>query len=103
MVRRGVEPRPSSPGPRSGRVRRAAAPRCRFDNRYDARTAAGERPVLSGARLGALKDSRATVTVEMEDEYLKMRGELKKRAAAVQPIGFFSPEMLKPTREKKHD
>ncbi|WP_086737456.1 CDC48 family AAA ATPase [Erythrobacter colymbi] len=51
----------------------------------------------------ALKDSRATVTVEMEDEYLKMRGELKKRAAAVQPIGFFSPEMLKPTREKKHD
>ena len=51
----------------------------------------------------ALKDSRATVTPEMEDEYLKMRGELKKRAAAVQPIGFFSPEMLKPTREKKHD
>ncbi|MFN4020716.1 MAG: CDC48 family AAA ATPase [Erythrobacter sp.] len=51
----------------------------------------------------ALRDSRATVTVEMEDEYLKMRGELKKRAAAVQPIGFFSPEMLKPTREKKHD
>jgi transitional endoplasmic reticulum ATPase len=51
----------------------------------------------------ALKDSRATVTPEMESEYLKMRGELKKRAAAVQPIGFFSPEMLKPTREKKHD
>jgi transitional endoplasmic reticulum ATPase len=51
----------------------------------------------------ALKDSRATVTAEMEEEYIKMRGELKKRAAAVQPIGFFSPEMLKPTREKKHD
>jgi transitional endoplasmic reticulum ATPase len=51
----------------------------------------------------ALKDSRATVTAEMEEEYKKMRGELKKRAAAVQPIGFFSPEMLKPTREKKHD
>jgi transitional endoplasmic reticulum ATPase len=51
----------------------------------------------------ALKDSRATVTAEMEGEYLKMRGELKKRAAAVQPIGFFAPEMLKPTREKKHD
>jgi transitional endoplasmic reticulum ATPase len=51
----------------------------------------------------ALKDSRATVTVEMEDEYLKMRGELKKRAAAVQPIGFFPPETLTPTREKKHD
>ena len=51
----------------------------------------------------ALKDSRATVTPEMESEYLKMRGELKKRAAAVQPIGFLSPEMLTPTREKKHD
>jgi transitional endoplasmic reticulum ATPase len=51
----------------------------------------------------ALKDSRATVTVEMEDEYKKMRGELKKRAAAVQPIGFLSPDMLTPTREKKHD
>lgn len=51
----------------------------------------------------ALADSRATVTVEMEDEYLKMRGELKKRAAAVQPIGFFPPERLTPTREKKHD
>jgi transitional endoplasmic reticulum ATPase len=51
----------------------------------------------------ALADSRATVTAEMEEEYLKMRGELKKRAAAVQLIGFFAPELLKPTREKKHD
>jgi transitional endoplasmic reticulum ATPase len=51
----------------------------------------------------ALNDSRATVTPEMEAEYLKMRGELKKRAAAVQPIGFISPEALTPTREKKHD
>jgi transitional endoplasmic reticulum ATPase len=51
----------------------------------------------------ALTDSRATVTIEMEDEYKKMRGELKKRAAAVQPIGFLSPDMLTPTREKKHD
>jgi transitional endoplasmic reticulum ATPase len=51
----------------------------------------------------ALKDSRATVTPEMEAEYLKLRGELKKRAAAVQPIGFFPPETLTPTREKKHD
>jgi transitional endoplasmic reticulum ATPase len=51
----------------------------------------------------ALKDSRATVTPEMVEEYLKMRGELKKRAAAVQPIGFLSPDMLTPTREKKHD
>jgi len=51
----------------------------------------------------ALKDSRATVSVEMEDEYKKMRGELKKRAAAVQPMGFLSPVMLTPTRERKHD
>ena len=29
----------------------------------------------------ALEDSRATVTPAMEEEYEKMRGELKKRAA----------------------
>jgi transitional endoplasmic reticulum ATPase len=51
----------------------------------------------------ALKDSRATVTEAMEAEYKNMRGELKKRAAEVQPIGFLSPDMLTPTREKKHD
>jgi len=51
----------------------------------------------------ALKDARATVTEAMEEEYKKMRGELKKRAAAVQPMGFVSPETLTPTREKKHD
>jgi transitional endoplasmic reticulum ATPase len=39
----------------------------------------------------------------MEDEYRKMRGELKKRAAAVQTMGFISPEALTPTRERKHD
>jgi transitional endoplasmic reticulum ATPase len=41
---------------------------------------------------GALEDSRATVTPQMEEEYEKMRGELKKRAAAVNPIGFFVPD-----------
>lgn len=51
----------------------------------------------------ALEDSRATVTAKMEAEYRKMRGELKKRAAEVNPIGFFAPEALQPTREKKHD
>lgn len=50
----------------------------------------------------ALADSRATVTPEMESEYEKMRGELKKRAAAVNPIGFFAPETLQPTRTNKH-
>jgi transitional endoplasmic reticulum ATPase len=50
----------------------------------------------------ALAQSRATVTPEMEAEYQKMRGELKKRAAAVNPIGFLSEAMLTPTRPAKH-
>ena len=50
----------------------------------------------------ALKDSRATVTVKMEQEYAKMKGELKKRAAAVQPIGFITDGMVESTREQKH-
>lgn len=51
----------------------------------------------------ALKDSRATVTSKMEAEYKKMRGELKKRAAAVKPaIGFVHDGMIEPTRDKKH-
>jgi transitional endoplasmic reticulum ATPase len=50
----------------------------------------------------ALADSRATVTAEMEDEYEKMKGELKKRAMEVSPIGFIAPGMLEPTRERKH-
>ena len=51
----------------------------------------------------ALKDSRATVTQTMEQEYERMRGELKKRAAEVQPIGFISEGMLQPTRPEKHN
>ncbi len=51
---------------------------------------------------GALEDSRATVTQAMEDEYKKMRGELKKRAAEVFPIGFLHEGMVEPTREVKH-
>src|SRR5690606_13762560 len=50
----------------------------------------------------ALADSRATVTQEMEAEYEKMKGELKKRAMEVSPIGFIAPGMLEPTRERKH-
>ena len=50
----------------------------------------------------ALDDSRATVTPEMEAEYEKMRGELKKRAASVHQIGFLSEEMLHSTRAEKH-
>jgi transitional endoplasmic reticulum ATPase len=50
----------------------------------------------------ALEDSRATVTSEMEEEYKKMRGELKKRAMAVAPIGFLAPGMVESTRGRKH-
>lgn len=50
----------------------------------------------------ALKDSRATVTSELESEYKKMRGELKKRAAQVNPIGFIHEGMVEPTRDRKH-
>ncbi|MXO62847.1 CDC48 family AAA ATPase [Qipengyuania oceanensis] len=51
----------------------------------------------------ALEDSRATVTAKMEDEYKKMRGELKKRAAEIQPIGFIHEGMVESTRPKKHE
>ncbi|MBV1690224.1 CDC48 family AAA ATPase [Novosphingobium sp. G106] len=50
----------------------------------------------------ALEDSRATVTAEMEEEYKRMKGELKKRAMEVPAIGFIAPGMLEPTRERKH-
>ena len=51
----------------------------------------------------ALEDSRATVTAAMEEEYKKMRGELKKRAAETgTSIGFITEGMLSSTREHKH-
>jgi transitional endoplasmic reticulum ATPase len=51
----------------------------------------------------ALEDSRATVTAAMEEEYKKMRGELKKRAAETgSSIGFIHEGMLESTREHKH-
>jgi transitional endoplasmic reticulum ATPase len=50
----------------------------------------------------ALADSRATVTEEIEEEYRRMKGELKKRAMEVTPIGFIAPGMVAPTRERKH-
>ncbi len=49
----------------------------------------------------ALEDSRATVTAEMEEEYLKMKGELKRRALEVTPIGFIAPGMVSSTRAAK--
>ncbi len=50
----------------------------------------------------ALADSRPTVTEQMELEYLRMRGELKKRAMEVRPIGFIHEGMVESTRERKH-
>ncbi|GGD71197.1 CDC48 family AAA ATPase [Croceicoccus mobilis] len=50
----------------------------------------------------ALEDSRATVTAKMEAEYAQMRGELKRRAAETNPIGFIAPGMLTSTRDSKH-
>ena len=51
----------------------------------------------------ALGESRATVTAEMEAEYAKMKGELKKRAMEVTPVGFLAPGMVQSTRDRKHD
>ncbi|MFW5634029.1 MAG: CDC48 family AAA ATPase [Erythrobacter sp.] len=66
------------------------------------RVGSGVNEVAAEDFKAALEDSRATVTAKMEDEYRKMQGELKKRAAEVQPIGFVVPETLEPVREKKH-
>jgi transitional endoplasmic reticulum ATPase len=51
----------------------------------------------------ALADSRPTVTEEMEAEYAKMKGELKRRAMAVTPMGFVHEGMVESTRERKHE
>src|SRR5690606_14891418 len=50
----------------------------------------------------AVADSRPTVTEVMEAEYGKMRGELKRRAVEVRPIGFIHEGMLESRREQKH-
>lgn len=50
----------------------------------------------------ALEHSRATVTPEMEEDYARMKGELKKRAMEPGPLGFITPGMVQSTREAKH-
>ena len=50
----------------------------------------------------ALEASRATVTEQMEEEYGRMKGELKKRAMNPGPLGFITPGMVTPLRESKH-
>lgn len=67
------------------------------------RRAGGEVKSVTAADFAdALDDSRATVTEAMEEEYKKMRGELKKRAAQVSPIGFIHEGMVEPIRARKH-
>ncbi|MBX9859100.1 MAG: CDC48 family AAA ATPase [Sphingomonas sp.] len=44
----------------------------------------------------ALKDSRASVTPEMEAEYAQMASKLKQQASSLQPLGFISPGQLRP-------
>ncbi|MDR7102317.1 CDC48 family AAA ATPase [Croceicoccus sp. BE223] len=67
------------------------------------REGAGVTQVTKADFEDALEDSRPTVTDQMAEEYAKMRGELKRRAAEVNPpIGFIAPGMVTPTREKKH-
>ena len=51
----------------------------------------------------ALEDSRATVTEEMEEEYDRLKSELKQRAAQAQPIGFLHEGMVQSTRARKHE
>jgi transitional endoplasmic reticulum ATPase len=58
--------------------------------------------VTAGDFADALEHSRATVTGEIEEEYERMKGELKRRALSGGPIGFIAPGMLTPTRENKH-
>ncbi|MXO61143.1 CDC48 family AAA ATPase [Altererythrobacter salegens] len=50
----------------------------------------------------ALEDSRPTVTQQMESEYAKMKGELKRKALEVTPIGFVHEGMVESTRDSKH-
>tara|TARA_A100001391_G_scaffold139407_3_gene97673 strand:+ start:13737 stop:16043 length:2307 start_codon:yes stop_codon:yes gene_type:complete len=50
----------------------------------------------------ALKASRPTVTPQMDAEYAKMKGELKRKALEVRPIGFITDGMVESTRDSKH-
>jgi transitional endoplasmic reticulum ATPase len=44
------------------------------------------------------------MSAKIEAEYLKIKGELKKQAAAIvpTPIGFVAPGMVSSSRDKKH-
>ncbi|WP_336987428.1 CDC48 family AAA ATPase [Altererythrobacter aquiaggeris] len=67
------------------------------------RSGPGAKSVTGADFTEALKDSRATVTEKMEEEYANIKGELKMRASSVHPIGFVHDGMIESTRDKKHD
>jgi transitional endoplasmic reticulum ATPase len=48
----------------------------------------------------ALKDSRASVTPEMERDYEQIAARLKQDAASLQPLGFIVPGQLTPRGPK---
>ena len=66
------------------------------------RSATAPDPVNASDFADALADSRATVTEQMEAEYAKMKGELKRKALEVKPIGFLWDGMVESTRDSKH-
>ncbi|MBC9034546.1 CDC48 family AAA ATPase [Sphingomonas sp. JC676] len=67
------------------------------------RSSLDTREVTAAHFAEALKDSRATVTPEMEEEYQAMSGRLKQQASAIQPIGFIAPGMLRGHGPKGED
>lgn len=58
--------------------------------------------VTAGDFKEALEDSCPTVTERMEAEYAAMKGELKRKALEVRPIGFIHEGMVESTRDHKH-
>ncbi|MGN6375975.1 MAG: CDC48 family AAA ATPase [Sphingomonas sp.] len=49
----------------------------------------------------ALGEARASVTPEMERDYEQIAAKLKQEAAAIQPIGFIAPGMLRPRGDER--
>ncbi|NNC72703.1 MAG: CDC48 family AAA ATPase [Sphingomonadaceae bacterium] len=51
----------------------------------------------------ALRETRASVTVEVEREYEAMEAKLKQNSLNIDQIGFIAPGMLTPTKAEKHE
>ncbi len=51
----------------------------------------------------ALDASRASVSVEMEEEYATIESKLREKAIGPASMGFVTPGMLVPTRDTKHE